>query len=45
VPRKMMNISARFDHRVIGGCDAASFVARIKQLLENPAMIFLEAEA
>ncbi|AXI49244.1 branched-chain alpha-keto acid dehydrogenase subunit E2 (plasmid) [Sulfitobacter sp. SK012] len=45
VPRKMMNISASFDHRVIDGWDAASFVALTKRLLENPAMIFMEAEA
>ncbi|UOA29217.1 dihydrolipoamide acetyltransferase family protein [Pseudosulfitobacter sp. DSM 107133] len=45
VPRKMMNISASFDHRVIDGWDAASFVALVKRLLENPAMIFMEVEA
>lgn len=42
VPRKMMNISASFDHRVIDGWDAAVFVQRIKTLLETPAMIFVE---
>jgi 2-oxoisovalerate dehydrogenase E2 component (dihydrolipoyl transacylase) len=45
VPRKMMNISASFDHRVIDGWDAATFVALIKRLLENPAMMFMEDEA
>ncbi|MBK4217689.1 2-oxo acid dehydrogenase subunit E2 [Paracoccus caeni] len=45
VPRKMMNISASFDHRVIDGWDAASFVSVLKNLLENPAMIFMEPEA
>lgn len=45
VPRKMMNISASFDHRVIDGWDAATFVALIKKLLENPALIFMEAGA
>lgn len=45
VPRKMMNISASFDHRVIDGWDAARFVARIKELLEAPALIFMEPEA
>jgi 2-oxoisovalerate dehydrogenase E2 component (dihydrolipoyl transacylase) len=40
VPRKMMNISASFDHRVIDGWDAAVFMQRIKTLLETPAMIF-----
>ena len=42
VPRKMMNISASFDHRVIDGWDAAEFVQHIKTLLENPALIFME---
>lgn len=45
VPRKMMNISASFDHRVIDGWDAASFVSVLKTLLETPAMIFMEPEA
>jgi 2-oxoisovalerate dehydrogenase E2 component (dihydrolipoyl transacylase) len=42
VPRKMMNLSSSFDHRVIDGWNAAVFVQRVKTLLEIPAMIFLE---
>ena len=42
VPRKMMNLSSSFDHRVIDGHDAATFIQRIKTLLETPAMIFVE---
>ena len=42
VPRKMMNLSSSFDHRVIDGWDAAQFVQRIKALLESPAQIFME---
>ncbi|UWQ51940.1 2-oxo acid dehydrogenase subunit E2 (plasmid) [Leisingera caerulea] len=41
-PRKMMNISCSFDHRVIDGWDAAVFVQKLKSLLENPAMLFVE---
>lgn len=41
IPRKMMNISCSFDHRVIDGWDAAVFVKRIKTLLETPLLIFL----
>lgn len=41
VPRRMMNLSSSFDHRVIDGWDAAVFVQRIKALLEAPAMIFM----
>lgn len=43
VPRKMMNLSSSFDHRVIDGWDAAVFVQRIKALLETPALLFVEA--
>jgi 2-oxoisovalerate dehydrogenase E2 component (dihydrolipoyl transacylase) len=42
MPRKMMNLSSSFDHRIIDGWDAAVFVQRIKTLLETPAMIFVE---
>jgi 2-oxoisovalerate dehydrogenase E2 component (dihydrolipoyl transacylase) len=40
-PRKMMNLSSSFDHRVIDGWDAATFVQHIKTLLETPALIFV----
>lgn len=43
VPRKTMNISCSFDHRVIDGYDAAIFVQKIKSLLEKPAMLFVDA--
>ena len=42
VPRKIMNLSSSFDHRVIDGYDAASFIQRIKGLIEAPATIFIE---
>lgn len=42
IPRKMMNLSSSFDHRVIDGWDAAVFVQRIKALIETPATIFVE---
>jgi 2-oxoisovalerate dehydrogenase E2 component (dihydrolipoyl transacylase) len=42
VPRKLMNLSSSFDHRVVDGFDAALFVQRIKTLLETPALIFME---
>ncbi|MEB3043851.1 dihydrolipoamide acetyltransferase family protein [Rhizobium mulingense] len=43
VPRKMMNLSSSFDHRIIDGWDAATFVQRIRTLLETPALIFIES--
>ena len=42
IPKKIMNLSSSFDHRVIDGWDAAVFVQRLKSLLETPAMIFIE---
>jgi 2-oxoisovalerate dehydrogenase E2 component (dihydrolipoyl transacylase) len=42
IPRKMMNLSSSFDHRVVDGWDAAVFIQRVKALLEMPAMIFVE---
>ncbi|MGV2067765.1 dihydrolipoamide acetyltransferase family protein [Agrobacterium sp. 22-226-1] len=42
VPRKMMNLSSSFDHRVVDGWDAAVFIQAVKALLEKPALIFIE---
>src|SRR5690606_10948939 len=41
VPRKAMNLSCSFDHRVVDGWDAAVFVHRLKALLETPALLFV----
>jgi 2-oxoisovalerate dehydrogenase E2 component (dihydrolipoyl transacylase) len=41
IPRKMMNLSSSFDHRVIDGWDAATIVQHVKTLLETPALIFV----
>lgn len=42
VPRRMMNLSASFDHRMVDGWDAAVFVQRLKSLLETPALLFVD---
>jgi len=42
VPRRMMNLSSSFDHRIVDGWDAAVFVQRIKSLLETPTLIFMD---
>jgi 2-oxoisovalerate dehydrogenase E2 component (dihydrolipoyl transacylase) len=39
--RKLMNLSSSFDHRIVDGYDAASFIQRLKRLMEHPALIFL----
>jgi 2-oxoisovalerate dehydrogenase E2 component (dihydrolipoyl transacylase) len=40
--RLMMNLSSSFDHRFIDGYDAAEIVQALKELLEQPATIFIE---
>ncbi|SDE39498.1 dihydrolipoamide acetyltransferase family protein [Kordiimonas lacus] len=41
-PRKIMNLSSSFDHRIIDGWDAAEFIQKIRELMENPATLFME---
>ncbi|MGH6799182.1 MAG: dihydrolipoamide acetyltransferase family protein, partial [Roseiarcus sp.] len=43
VPRKTMNLSSSFDHRVVDGYDAATFIQRLRALIEAPATLFIEA--
>ncbi len=42
VPRRMMNLSSSFDHRVVDGKDAAEFVQALRGYLECPALLFVE---
>lgn len=42
-PRKMMNLSSSFDHRIVDGWVAAQFIQSLRALLEAPAKIFMEA--
>ena len=42
VPRRMMNLSCSFDHRVVDGWTAAEFVATLRSLLQSPALLFVE---
>jgi 2-oxoisovalerate dehydrogenase E2 component (dihydrolipoyl transacylase) len=39
--RRMMNLSSSFDHRFVDGYDAAAMIQALKELLEQPAMIFM----
>jgi 2-oxoisovalerate dehydrogenase E2 component (dihydrolipoyl transacylase) len=41
--RKTMNISSSFDHRVVDGWDAASFIQELRKLLERPTLMFMDA--
>lgn len=42
VARQMMNLSSSFDHRVVDGVDAASFVQALRGYLEAPALLFID---
>ncbi|BAU29759.1 pyruvate dehydrogenase E2 component (dihydrolipoamide acetyltransferase) [Aneurinibacillus soli] len=42
VIRDMMNVSLSFDHRIIDGVASVRFTNRIKKLLENPELLFME---
>jgi len=41
--RLMMNLSSSFDHRFVDGYDAAAMIQRIKEMLEQPATLFISA--
>lgn len=40
-PRQVINLSSSFDHRMVDGWDAATFVQRVKRALETPALLFV----
>ena len=42
VVRRMMNLSSSFDHRFVDGYDAAAMIQAMKELIEHPAMIFMQ---
>jgi 2-oxoisovalerate dehydrogenase E2 component (dihydrolipoyl transacylase) len=39
---QMMNLSSSFDHRIVDGWEAASFIQRVKAYLEQPATMFID---
>ncbi len=41
VPRKIMNLSSSFDHRIVDGDVAARLVQAMKAALEHPATLFM----
>jgi len=42
VIRTIMNLSSSFDHRFVDGYDAAIMIQQVKDMLEQPATIFME---
>jgi 2-oxoglutarate dehydrogenase E2 component (dihydrolipoamide succinyltransferase) len=43
VVRPMMYVALSYDHRIVDGRQSVQFLSRIKQLLEDPASLLLEA--
>jgi 2-oxoisovalerate dehydrogenase E2 component (dihydrolipoyl transacylase) len=41
-PRQKLNLSSSFDHRMVDGWVAATFVQHIKRSLETPALLFVD---
>jgi 2-oxoisovalerate dehydrogenase E2 component (dihydrolipoyl transacylase) len=41
--RRIMNLSSSFDHRFVDGYDAAAMIQALKECLEHPATIFIDA--
>lgn len=41
VVRDMMNITGSFDHRIIDGTLGAAFLSKVKEILENPYLVFM----
>ena len=42
VIRTLMNLSSSFDHRFVDGYDAAMMIQALKEMLEQPAAIFID---
>jgi 2-oxoglutarate dehydrogenase E2 component (dihydrolipoamide succinyltransferase) len=42
VVRPMMYLALSYDHRIIDGREAVTFLVRIKECIENPERLLLE---
>jgi len=42
VIRPMMNVALSYDHRIVDGRDAVSFLVRVKELVEDPHRLLLD---
>ncbi|RDI96453.1 2-oxoglutarate dehydrogenase complex dihydrolipoyllysine-residue succinyltransferase [Meiothermus sp. QL-1] len=42
VIRPMMNLALSYDHRIVDGREAVTFLRRVKELIENPVRLVLE---
>ena len=39
----MMYIALTYDHRIVDGKEAVTFLKRVKEVVENPSRLLLEA--
>ena len=42
VVRPMMYVALSYDHRLVDGREAVQFLVRIKELIEDPALMVVE---
>jgi len=42
VIRAMMYVALTYDHRIVDGREAVTFLTRIKEVIEEPARLLLE---
>jgi 2-oxoglutarate dehydrogenase E2 component (dihydrolipoamide succinyltransferase) len=40
--RPMMDLALSYDHRIVDGREAVTFLVRVKELLEDPSRIVLD---
>jgi 2-oxoglutarate dehydrogenase E2 component (dihydrolipoamide succinyltransferase) len=43
VVRPMMYVALTYDHRIVDGAEAVTFLVRVKQLIEDPGVLLIEA--
>jgi 2-oxoglutarate dehydrogenase E2 component (dihydrolipoamide succinyltransferase) len=41
-PRLMMYLALSYDHRIVDGREAVTFLVRVKECLEDPARLMLD---
>ena len=42
VPRPIMNVALTYDHRLIDGREAVTFLKRVKDIIEDPRRLMLD---
>jgi 2-oxoglutarate dehydrogenase E2 component (dihydrolipoamide succinyltransferase) len=42
VIRSMMYLAVTYDHRIVDGREAVTFLVRVKEVLEDPARLILD---